>query len=63
MKDNKPYLIILGVLLVIIVLIVVLKKPFLTNDTEFAIKDTDKVTKIILDDKDRTLTQEKKDFN
>ena len=44
-------------------MIVVLKKPFLTNDTEFAIKDTDKVTKIILDDKDRTLTQEKKDFN
>ena len=63
MKSYEPYLIIVSILLLIIVLIVVLKNPFLTNDTEFAIKDTDKVTKIILEDKDRTLTLEKKDFN
>ncbi|MQY79593.1 MAG: hypothetical protein GH151_10450 [Bacteroidetes bacterium] len=62
MKDNKPYLFIFGALLLLIVLIVVLKKPFLTNDTEFAIKDLDEVTKIVLDDKNRTLTLEKKDF-
>jgi len=61
-KGYKPYLIIVSVLLLITVLIVVLKKPFLTNDTEFAIKDPDEVTKIVLDDENRTLTMEKKDF-
>ena len=60
MKDNKPYLFIFGALLLLTVLIVVLKKPFLANDTEFAIKDPDEVTKIVLDDKNRTLTLEKK---
>ena len=57
-KDNKPYLIIVSILLLITVLIVVLKNPFFTNDTEFAIKDPDEITKIVLDDKNRTLTLE-----
>jgi len=60
-KDNKPYLIVVGALLLIAILVVVLKNPFLTNDTEFAIKDTDEVTKIVLDDKNCILTMENKE--
>lgn len=62
MKDNKTYLIIIGVLLVITFSVILLPPPFWVKDTEFAIKDTDEVTKIVLDDKNRTLTLEKKDF-
>ena len=62
MKDNKTYLIIIGVLLVITFSVILLNPPFWVKDTEFAIKDPDEVTKIVLDDKNRTLTLEKIDF-
>jgi len=38
-----------------------LTPPFWVKDTEFAIKDTDEVTKIVLDDKNRILTLENKE--
>jgi hypothetical protein len=60
-KDNKPYLIVVGALLLLTVLIIVLKKSFWVKDTEFAIKDPGKVTKIVMEDKYRTLVLKKND--